>query len=99
MTEAEFWSSNPTKMQPYIEAYKERQLITDSESWTLGLYIKSAIASALDKRNKYPDKPYMQKMEDERIVTNLDENEIEVARRQMMLSMGLPISMLDETGS
>ena len=33
----------------------------DEEMWTMGLYIKSAIASTLSDKNKYPDEPFSYK--------------------------------------
>lgn len=64
MTEAQFWESNPRKMKAYSEAFKQRQKIEDANNWSLGIYIKSAIASALDSKNKYPEKPYFEQVED-----------------------------------
>lgn len=75
-------------------------MIADANNWTLGMYIRSAIVSAMDKRGKYPDKPLMEEAEDKRIITDtLTEDEQEAARRKMMLSMGLPKALLDEAGS
>lgn len=100
MTEEQFWETNPRKMKPYSEAFKQRQMIADTNNWTLGLYIKSAFVAAMDKRGKYPDKPYLQDVEDKRIITEeLNESEQEIARRKMMLSMGIPKALLDEMGS
>ena len=98
MTEELFWQSNPKRMKTYIDAYKERQLIQDNNNWSLGLYIKAAIASAMDKHNKYPEKSFLQEAEDNRVVERKDltEDETELARRRMMMQMGLPKALLDE---
>ena len=96
MREEQFWETNPRKMKPYSEAFKQKRLIQDEDDWKLGLYIKAAIGSALDKRNKYLDKPIMQEAEDNRVITDtLSEEEQEAARRKMMMSMGLPKALLD----
>lgn len=98
MTEDMFWHSNPTRMKPYMDAYRERQLIQDNNNWSLGLYIKSAVASALDKKNKYPEKSFMQQIEDDRVVerTDMTEDEEEIARKRMMMQMGLPKALLED---
>lgn len=90
MTEEYFWESNPRKMKPYIEAYKQKELLNDTNNWMLGQYIRSAIASSLDKKNKYPEKPHLQEIEDNRIIdgSQMSEEEQELARQRIMKSMG-----------
>lgn len=97
MTEEQFWASNPKTMKPYITAYKERERIIDSNNWSLGMYIRSAIMSALDKRSHYPDKPFLEEAEEKRIIdgSNMSEEEQEIARRKIMKNMGLPTSFMD----
>lgn len=101
MTEEMFWVSNPRKMKPYMEAFKQREILNDVNSWRLGQYIQAAIASVFSKHSKYPEKPILQKAEDERIIdaSELTQDEIEEAQRKVMMSMGLPKAFLDDMGS
>ena len=94
-----FWTLNPTKMKPYIESKRKKDIERDYFNWLLGAYIKSSILSALDKRNKYPEKPYLEKAEDERIIdgSDLSEEEKEIERHKIMAMMGFDMSMLGDS--
>ena len=96
VSEQIFWTLNPTKLKPYIEGKRKKDIEQDYFNWMLGAYIKSSVLSALDKRNKYPDKPYLEKAEDERIIdgSELSEAEQEIERRKVMAAMGFDMSML-----
>lgn len=96
VTEDVFWTLNPTKIKPYIEAKRKREIDRDYSNWMLGAYIKSSIASALDKHNKYPDKPYMEKAEEERIIdgSQLSEAEQEIERHKLLMAMGFNMDLL-----
>lgn len=72
MSEDQFWESNPRKMKPYTEAFKQRRMLKDSDDWKLGLYIRSAIASAFEKKCKYPEKPYLEEVEDNEYIDASD---------------------------
>lgn len=97
MTEKQFWETNPRKMKAYSEAYKLKRMEIDENNWMLGMYIRSAITSALDKRGRYPDKPHLQEIEENRVIdgSQMSEEEQEAARRKIMMSMGLPTALLD----
>lgn len=42
------------------EMQKKRDLMSrDYENWLLGMYIQASIASVLDSKNKYPEKPFL----------------------------------------
>lgn len=56
-----FWTLNPKSLSPFIKAFNLKQEYDDSMAWRQGAYIKMAIASALDKRTKYPNKPFADK--------------------------------------
>ena len=101
MTEEQFWESNPRKMKPYMDAYKQKELMIDAHNWRLGMYIQSAVASVFSKHGRYVDKPFLQKQEDDRIMdaSELTEDEIEAAQRKLMMTMGLPKALLDDMGS
>lgn len=87
---------NATKVKPYLDAYRGTELKKDYDNWMLGLYIKSSIASAMDRHNKYPDRPYLQDIEDKRIVdgSNLSEEEKALERKRMMIADGYPKELM-----
>lgn len=101
MTEEQFWESNPRKMKPYMDAFKQQEMMIDTHNWRLGIYIQSAVSSVLSKHGRYIDKPLLQKAEDDRIMdaSELREDEIEAAQRRLMMTMGLPKALLDDMGS
>lgn len=59
-----FWTLNPKSLSPFIKAFDLQQKYDDALAWKQGAYIKVAIASALDKHTKYPDKPFSSKKEE-----------------------------------
>lgn len=56
-----FWKLNPKSLQPFFEAYKEKQEDEldklNFQGWLNGVYIQRAIGSALSKKNKYFSEP------------------------------------------
>ena len=50
----------------------------DEEMWTMGLYIKSAIASTLSDKNKYPDEPFSYKS------SSVDNSERELSHEEIV---------------
>ena len=56
-----FWTLNPKSLSPFIKAFKLKQKQADVQNYNLGLYIRMAIASCMDKNSKYPNKPLMDK--------------------------------------
>lgn len=96
MSEELFWTMNPTKIKPYVEAERKKDIKHDYWNWMLGAYVKSSIASALDKHNKYSDKPYLEKAEDERVIdgSELSEAEQEIERHKLMAAMGFNMDLL-----
>ena len=97
VSESIFWTLNPVKLKPYIEGKRKKDIEQDYFNWMLGAYIKSSVLSALDKRNKYPEKPYLEKAEEERIIdgSELSEEEKEIERRKIMAMMGFDTSMME----
>lgn len=58
-----FWTLNPKSLSPFVKAFDLKQKYDDTLAWKQGAYIKVAIASALDKNAKYPEKPFSMKNE------------------------------------
>ena len=49
MSEDLFWTLNPKRLHPYIEADKLKQEKRDAEMWRMGMYVQNAVAVAVDK--------------------------------------------------
>ena len=57
MTWDEFWHESIDRLQAYWQANQFSIERRNQELWLQGLYIRSAVASCLDKKFKYPEKP------------------------------------------
>lgn len=59
-----FWTLNPRKLKPFIQAYKDKIKARHAEinlsAWLTGIYNRQAIVSALEPKVKYFDKPIEQ---------------------------------------
>lgn len=53
----EFWYESLDRLGVYWQKHQFEIEARNQEMWLQGLYNKIAVASALDKKNKYPDKP------------------------------------------
>ena len=57
-----FWKLNPLSLSAYEKAHKLKAEVKaqeiDSIAWLNGAYVRSAVASALNKKAQYPKKPY-----------------------------------------
>lgn len=62
-----FWKLNPKIMGIYQEEYLNKQKQMDYNLWSLGIYMQSAVASALNKNNKYFDKPISELLEEKQL--------------------------------
>lgn len=65
-----FWTLNPRKLQPFIEAQKQKQKLLDSNMWLMGMYIQSAVTVAVEHnlagkkaQTKYLEKPLLETKE------------------------------------
>lgn len=68
-----FWSLDPNTLSPFIKAFSIKVKRGDYERWQLGIYVRTAITSAMDKKSKYPNKPIFsddirEKTEEERML-------------------------------
>jgi len=52
-----FWTLNPKSLSPFTKAFSLKQDYDNTVAWSQGLYIRLAIASCLDGKVKYPNKP------------------------------------------
>ena len=58
MTWDEFWFGSIDRLEGYWQKHQFEVEQRNQELWMQGLYIRLAVASCLDSKNKYPDKPY-----------------------------------------
>lgn len=56
-----FWSLNPKRLEPFIEAFKQKMKLRQEEmnvqTWMTGMYVTHAIASCFGKNHQYPNSP------------------------------------------
>lgn len=84
-----FWRLTPRTLQYFFRAEEIRQKrmhnIQDLHNYQLGLYIKVAQASNLDKKAKYFDKPKFQIEMGEKKEKQLSKKQIEAERLKLQL--------------
>lgn len=73
-------SLNPKKLEPFIEAYKNKRKLMDELMWMMGMYIEDAVMVAVEKnlagkkaKSKYFEKPLMEMQEEQKAETLTDE--------------------------
>ena len=79
MSWEEFWNSSIDRLNAYWQANQFDIERKNQEIWLQGLYIKIAVASALDRKNKYPEKP--------KRITEMTEDEKEAENRRRVEQM------------
>ena len=52
-----FWTLNPKSLAPFVKAFELKEKHSDTMAWLSGLYVRSAIVSAMNKDAKYPTHP------------------------------------------
>lgn len=60
-----FWRLNPKTIKPFFKAFRLKQEYDDLVSWQNGMYVRLAVASLLDKKAKYPERPLSMKSKPE----------------------------------
>lgn len=93
--EDRFWTLNPKSIKPYIKAFSLKRQYDDSLLWQEGLYIRLAIASVMDKDNKYPSKPMLA---DKVIIHEETPEERQLKIKQKMMEMMTRINARFEQG-
>ena len=53
-----FWELDPKSLEPFSKAFELRLKMQDSQNHQLGAYVRLAIVSAMDKKAKYPERPF-----------------------------------------
>lgn len=85
----EFWNESIDRLRGYWQAHQFAVEQRNQELWLQGLYIQHAVASVLDKKNKYPEKPHRitqmteaeQELENKRKVEKMREQLHDIKRR------------------
>ena len=80
ISEELFWSLNPHRLKPYLEAEKLRQQQRDTEMWRMGIYVfdgvRAAVENVLNGRKsklKYMEEPLFLKAEKQSIELSEEE--------------------------
>jgi len=59
---AEFWSLNPLKLEPYIRAHEIREKRSMEKinfgGWIAGVYVTYALGCAFSQNSQYPERPF-----------------------------------------
>ena len=82
----DFWLMQPKDLEPFNKAFllsKELDMeLSDIRNWQLGQYIRLAIGSVMDSKNKYPDKPLFYNNSDS---SDSSEMDYEVGKRNNLI--------------
>lgn len=74
MTYDEFWYGSIDRLEHYWQKHQFEIEQRNQELWLQGLYIRSAVASCMDSKHKYPDKPHR--------ITEMTETEKEIEAKR-----------------
>ena len=85
----EFWYGSLDRLKDYWQKHQYEVEQRNQELWMLGLYIRSAVASCLNSKAKYPEKPHRitpmteaeQEAENKRKVAQMREQLIAIKQR------------------
>ena len=80
-----FWHLTPKKLDAFYEAYRIKKDADDEKMWLMGLYIQSAVGTAVEHclagrkaKSKYVDKPLLKDIAEKNRV--LSEEELQLQR-------------------
>lgn len=93
MSKKEFFHSTPNDIDVFIDQYdklKKHETEADFErmkysAWLTGLYVRTAVASVLSKKAKYPKQPFgeEQQIQHIEVTEDMSEEEKQKAREQL----------------
>lgn len=78
-----FWTFNPKDLSPFAKAFSMKRKQKDMEHWQQGMYTRLAVASAMAKGNKYPDKPIFSNFVNKQEEPDPEEQQALIRRRFM----------------
>lgn len=83
-----FWGLNPKSLTPFVKAFSLRQKYDDVVAWNHGKYIQLAIASNFTKGAKYPEAPFMDKIDIDSVFVEDEESkaqkQYEITRQRIL---------------
>lgn len=82
-----FWTLNPKELEPFKKAFSLSQEIVDINNWQLGNYIRIAVASALDPKNKYPTEPFSYSNRDSKLLSEEDKVRVGKENNQLVAQL------------
>lgn len=66
-----FWHLTPKKLEYFLKAYKTKIKMQDEQMWIMGMYIQSAVGTAVEHclagrkaKSEYIDKPILKDIEE-----------------------------------
>lgn len=94
VSEEKFWESTPEELKPYAKAYELRQKAKDHDMWQMGIYVMSAVQTAVQntlfgKKSKaeYLKEPLTNKVKPEE--KELTEQEKKKGRESLLIALQL----------
>ena len=97
MSKKEFFHSTPNDIDVFIDQYdklKKHEAEADFErmkysAWLTGLYVRTAVASVLSKKAKYPKQPFgeEQQIQHIEVTEDMSEEEKQKAREEFTKNM------------
>lgn len=80
----EFWNESLDRLGVYWQKHQFDVEARNQELWLQGLYIRNAVASCLDKKAKYPEKPHRITAMTEQEKEEENRRKVEQMREQLM---------------
>lgn len=77
------WELNPRKIKIFEKSYRFKKREDDENNFLLGKYIQIAIGCALNKDNKYPEKPLLCEFYEDFELTEEERDEKELKKMLM----------------
>lgn len=94
VSEEKFWDSTPKELAPYIKAYEIKQKAKDSDMWKMGIYVLSAVQTAVQNslfgrksKAEYIKEPLSNKVQEKKKV--LTEQDKKNEREKLLMTLQL----------
>ena len=94
VSEEKFWDSTPEELKPYIKAHEIKQKAKDSDMWQMGIYVLSAVQTAVQNslfgrksKAEYIKEPLSNKVQKrEKVLTEQDKKN---EREKLLMTLQL----------
>lgn len=94
VSEEKFWDSTPEELKPYLKAYELKQKSKDSDMWQMGIYVMSAVQTAVQNslfgrksKAEYIKEPLLNKVEEKKKI--LTEQDKKNERDKLLMTLQL----------